>query len=162
MNANIAVERADNALRKLRPGFVYQLFSDYSFVFITKSDFASRFNNSLKLVQEAQERWENKILAYINEQAPKKGLYVWGVRGQLIEEPNEDKFHEKLYWEQKDLAFVWAVWAYFKGPVPQEVYTEGDQRLFGFWPADIAYWGDYMPDAANANKLSAIAEGGDR
>lgn len=158
LNHGIITEKADNALRKLKPGFGWQTYRVYAIRTVNSDEFKTIFSDSKKDMIEAEEKWEEVMVGFINQRAATLGLHVAGIKGQLLEQPNEAKEIEVEIWEQKDLMFAWSIWAYLKGPLLLGAITETPKPLYMFWPADSFKWNAGVPEVLDATKLSLIHE----
>ena len=157
MNINTIVERADNARRKLSKGYRWQLYSVHAIKVISKDQFTTHFG-SKKAINEAHGKWEQDVQYYVNKRTENLGLWVGGVLGQLIEEPNESKKGEMFIWESRDAAFIFSMWAYVCGPVKETEWIEQSMPLFSFWPWEIDRAGG-IPEVVDASKLTLKEQG---
>ena len=154
MNQNNIVEKADNALRDLKPGWDWQTFRVYAIRTCSEEEFTKIFGSKKKPMEEAQGKWEQAIVGYINRRAPQLGLNVYGIHAQLLEQPNEASLLEMALWEEKGLKFVWSIWAYLRGPLEQSAVSPEPKPLFMFWPQDAFKWKKGIPEIMDATKLS--------
>jgi hypothetical protein len=158
MNMGTIVERADNQRRRLAAGFKWQLYHVHAINVITKDDFATHYSNRAKEVRDHHEKWEEDMKNYVNRRSKNLGLWVGGVIGQLIEEPNEAKVGEVLIWESQDAAFIFSIWGYIYGPVKEGEWRESHSPLFGFWPWDVKYFNG-VPAVVDAKNLTLREQG---
>tara|TARA_R100000008_G_scaffold81316_1_gene64412 strand:- start:472 stop:957 length:486 start_codon:yes stop_codon:yes gene_type:complete len=149
----IKVERADNARRALAPGYEWQEYAVAALKVVNKTTFQSTYGNMRHNMEHDMYRWEDAVNAYVNERSSQLGMWIGSMYAQLVEEPNESKFMEKLLWESRDAAFVWSVWTKLFGPVPAEAWTEAPMPLFRFWPREVSMNGN-IPEIVDAAVLS--------
>jgi len=160
MNHFIRTEKADNSLRKLAKGFTYQTYRIHAVKIINKQIFKTEFGNNGNAVRNAHLKWEDTVKAYINRRARNLGMWVGGIVGQLVEEPNEDKAIEVMIWETQNTQFVFSIWAHLKGPVPETERIERSMPLFGFWPWEISSAGNSsIPEIVDASMLTLKEQG---
>lgn len=154
MNNSIVVEKADNALRDLKKGWGWQMFRVYAIRTCSKDEFSKVFGNKKKAMVEAQGKWEQEIVGFINRRASQLGMQIAGIQAQLVEQPNESSFMEMAIWEDKDLLFIWSIWAYLRGPLEKSAITVEPKPLFMFWPNDVYKWNKGIPEIMDSRKLS--------
>ncbi len=160
MNHFVRTEKADNQLRKLARGYAYQTYRIHAVKVIDRKTFKEEYGNSGATIRAAHEQWEDLVKAYINRRARNLGLWIGGIVGQLVEEPNEDKSIEVMIWEVKDTQFVFSIWAHLKGPVPESERVERTMPLFGFWPWEIQSAGkSTIPEIVDASVLTLKEQG---
>tara|TARA_R100001463_G_scaffold74303_2_gene128279 strand:- start:633 stop:1112 length:480 start_codon:yes stop_codon:yes gene_type:complete len=159
VNHSIKIERADNARRSLHKGYVWQPYRVAAVKTISKMAFEKMYNGRTSNLVESHREWENTVHSYICRRSDTLGLWVGGVVGQLVEEPNENKELEVIIWSSRDVHCVFSIWAILNGPVPSDNYNEEALPLFAFWPWELQRVGG-IPELVDANILTAREQDG--
>ena len=122
--------------RGLPPNFDWQKYITKAIKFISVDDFSLLWNNNKSTMEATFNKWQDNVLKFLFKRTAKLGLEIDRVFVQLIEEPNDDKAIEVMVWENRKAVFVWAIWAYIRGPLPSAVIQPSPLPLVGFWPQD--------------------------
>ena len=153
----ISIERADNARRKLSPGYTWQEYAVAALRVVDETSFQTEYGSNKRNMESAMHKWEDAVRLFINTQCNELGLWIGSIEAQLVEEPNESKSMELLLWESRNAQFVWSIWAKVFGPVPEMAWSGTPMPLFKFWPREMAMNGT-IPEIVDASTLSLIEE----
>lgn len=140
--------------RKLAPGYAWQPYAVVAVKPISAETHKTDYQSNRWNMNFAHDHWVDEMKAYINNKADELGLAVRRVTAQIVEEPNESKSVEMIYWTKHDCIFVWSVWADLAGPVPERMAHEHDLPLLNFWPGDLTFEKDQCEvfDAASLTR----------
>lgn len=140
--------------RKLSKGWGWQTYKALAVKPISKEYFNTAHSGNKWNMNFEHDQWVDGIRAYANERAEQLGLAILKIEAQLVEEPNESKDLDVLYWKQNNCIFVWVAWITLAGPVPEQMIKAHDLPIFNFWPEDKQFYKDTC-EFFDAEKLSA-------
>ena len=153
----IAIERADNARRKLSHGYEWQEYTIAALKVVDKTTFQTTHGSIKSNMEDEMGAWENAVKRYVNDKCDELGIWVGSMTAQMIEEPNESKLMEVYLWHARDAEFVWSVWAKLFGPVPSDAWSPVAMPLFRFWPREVHMEGQ-IPEIVDAAMLSILEQ----
>ena len=90
----IAIERADNARRKLSHGYEWQEYTIAALKVVDKTTFQTTHGSIKSNMEDEMGAWENAVKRYVNDKCDELGIWVGSMTAQMIEEPNESKLME--------------------------------------------------------------------
>tara|TARA_Y100000996_G_scaffold377117_1_gene328943 strand:+ start:902 stop:1387 length:486 start_codon:yes stop_codon:yes gene_type:complete len=149
----ISIERADNARRRLLPGYTWQEYAVAALKVVDETSFQTEYGSNKRNMESAMYKWEDAVKLFINTRCNKLGLWIGSIEAQLVEEPNESKSMELILWESRKAQFVWSIWAKVFGPVPEQAWSGTPMPLFKFWPREMNMRGA-VPEIVDASTLS--------
>ena len=128
--------------RKLEKGFSWQEYKVFGTKPISKTYHHETHQSNRWNMLFEYEQWVNDMKAFINARAEELGLGVMKITAQLVEEPDESKILDVIYWNNHDCVFVWSVWVTLAGPVPTRLVREYELPLVNFWPQETQFYKD--------------------
>ena len=140
--------------RKLAKGFSWQPYAVVAVKPVSAKAHKEDYQSNRWNMEFAHDHWVDEMKAYINIRANELGMSETRIVAQIVEEPNESKSVEMIYWNKHNCIFVWSIWAYMNGPVPERMVNETALPLLNFWPSDLTFEKDQCEvfDAASLTR----------